>query len=99
MWIKNQSGDMTIQVCGYSWSWEWDEYEIHVHPINDGQSVIKMGSYSTENKVRKVIQMLDEHLQKRRVKQRSDFDPVVWEILTILPNREIFQMPQDDEVE
>lgn len=121
MWVKSQSGITTLDIVQYYYTCKTQEryskqyvqyvdvYQIRGFCVNDSECDCVLGTYTTEAKAKKVLRLMDKHLEKRAVKKAiipSDVlegviienQNLIWEIISCLPNHSIFYMPQDEEV-
>ena len=121
MWVKRQNGTDTLDVVRYYYTWKTEDryvkqyvqyvdvYQIRGFCINDPEYDCLLGTYTTEAKAKRVLRLMDKHLEKRAVKKAiipSDAlegiiienQNLIWEIISCLPNHSIFYMPQDEEV-
>ena len=99
MWVKIQRGTVTLDIVHYYYTWETQyatEYQIRGYCVNDPEYDCLLGTYTTEAKAKKVLRLMDKHLEKRIAK--SENQNLIWEIISCLPNHSIFYMPQDEEV-
>lgn len=98
IWIRSQNKCKMVQCVELYVDDSYDgDYDIEGYTIDD--TPIILGMYSTEEKAIKVLDMIQNHIKSNENLFRNVANEQEWlgEIVTYSNN--VFQMPQDNEVE